>query len=123
MDQPVLLQQGLEALLSKIGYYKAKDAKYDEWQDQDLCSILNQLDSREFEPLFSEFEGMVEEIKDFDPSFEIEAKVFSIGAPAREVVTDEYGQQYVSYFYESDHLEELEEAIISTMAYLKGKEN
>lgn len=122
MDHQTLLQQELESLLDRIEHYRSEDQLYDEWQDLDACSILVQLDSPEFEPLFSGFESIVEEIRSLDSNFEVPIKSLSLGAPTRAIKKDEYGQTYVSYFYESRHLNNLEDAIISALNFLKRKE-
>jgi hypothetical protein len=111
--------EALEQLLQLVEKYQGSSQKYDEWQDTDACSLLTEMDSPTFAPLFEEYAKIQASIGNKAPERIDRNSSISLGSPHRDIVTDEYGQQYVSYYYSRDHLSELKEAIETSLDYLK----
>ncbi len=109
INSPLLL--ALKSLLKEIAAVKLSHDIFDEWTDTDTCSILQDMESTLLSPLFNQFEELREQLELMDQnSFQQFHKV-KIGSPEREITRDEYGNQYVRYFFTPDHLEELEEEV------------
>jgi hypothetical protein len=103
--------QVLERLLESIKAYQNKPAKYDEWQDTNPCAILTTIESPTFDPLFEAYTEIRSAITANRPALTRASQAIRLKAPKREVVFDDYGQQYVSYYFTAAHLDELAVAI------------
>lgn len=108
--------EALEQLLQLIKKYQGSSQKYDEWQDTDACSLLTEVDSPTFTPLFEQYAEIQASIGSKAPEWGKQNPTIVLGLPHRDIFTDDYGQPYVSYYYSGDHLRELKEAIETSLA-------
>ncbi|KAA3628470.1 MAG: hypothetical protein DWQ02_19340 [Bacteroidetes bacterium] len=118
MKEKQLIQAGFKSLLEEIKSLRTGDRIYDEWIDSDVCSILGQWESRELGPFFEQYHELLEQLERIDKNWSQKLEKVKMAPPTREISTDDYGNQFVKYYFSTDHLEELEEEVMKAIELL-----
>ena len=111
----------LMALLERIDYYQWEGGPYDEWEEDDACSIVSEAASHTLGPLFVEWQDGLDQLAALEPAVAGELRPETLGPPIREVWQGADQRAYVRYYYSGEHLRGLAREVRKAIGWLSGQ--